>query len=57
MIVNGVWPNKSLHRLVSGRRIAVVTLDVVLTVSTPIVIVVMMVMYGTRNGGHRSGKA
>ena len=37
--------------------VATVTLDVVVKVGTPVVVMVMMVGYRTRDGGHRSGKA
>ena len=58
--VSVVRPDRSHRKLVSGRiivEVVVVTLVVVLTVSVPVVIVEMMVGYGARDVGHRSGKA
>ena len=60
LTVSGIWPDKSPRKLVSGRMMAgvvVVTSDVVLSVSGPVVTAVMMVRHCTRSVGHWSGKA
>ena len=59
-MVSWIWPATSRRRLVSDLmtvEIAVVTLAIVLTVNAPVLTLVLVVKYGTRNDGGRCGEA
>ena len=58
-MVSWIWPATSRRRLVSDLmtvEIEVVTLAMVLTVNAPVLTLVLVVKYGTRNDSGRCGE-
>ena len=56
LIDTGFWPATSHRKLVSGLvkvGVAAITLAIALTVNAPVVTVVLMVKYGTRDDNGR----
>ena len=58
-MVSWIWPATSRRRLVSDLmtvEVVMVTLAIVLTVNAPVLTLVLVVKYGTRNDDGRCGE-